>query len=364
MKNTITVSALHRWRQCSSFRELVHVLLHDVRVEGRMIKAHGRATVEHLPVLPEENEDRNMADVIWLLIDEGLLLIRWSFNLWQGGYQKMTPLALWVPDIGSDGSPLVKSCLKAIAGSNIGRVTERYEEGDLKQEVNMVVDLIVLLQDELSLNAFPLEEIPPEHLLDDHGSQQLCALGMKFIEASFSGYFDLYNCDLFVQGPWWRFSRFPWFRREPMLSTEAYACMVLVAGEDCATLACDGTERRECLFVEMYAGPVVNVIHSLVFRVAETGDWPYDAQFNSRQVREEALKDWEVLLPHDNWEGLFATLCAPDYERHTVDGLWLRFGNEGYRADYGILKDALTYFKEWVETVLETEEGLTVYCIW
>ena len=76
------------------------------------------------------------------------------------------------------------------------------------------------------------------------------------------------------------------------------------------------------------------------------------------------MKDWQVLLAHDDWEHLFETLCSPDYQKHTMDSTWLSLINESYRADYAMLKEVLRFLYDWVEQVLETEEGITAYCIW
>jgi hypothetical protein len=365
MKNAITMSIRHQWRGCSSFRELAHVLLHEVHLEGRMIQAHGRVALDATLFHPEgEPADDGGSDVTWMLIDEGLLLVRWRFDLWKGGYRRDYPFTLWIPDIENDRPPLVESCLQAIARAEVGRVTEGYEKKAVKQDVNLRVDSILLLQDDLSLYAFPLEDFPKEHLLGDDESEKLHALGIRFTEPEYSGYLDLRHCDLFVQGPDWRYSRFPWLKREPRLATGEYAYMVLVAGEERSALACDGSENRECLFCEQFAGPEIDVIHLLVFRAAETGDWPYEAWFNPREIWERAMEDWKVFLAHDDWEGLFETLCKPDYGLHTVDTSWLYLINDCYRSDYSLMKEALQYVYDWVEQVLETEEGVTAYCIW
>lgn len=365
MKNAITMSNQYHWRECSSFRELAHVLLHEVHLEERMIKAHGRVVLDVSLLHPDwDPADTIDSSVIWMLIDDGLLLVRWPFDLWKGGYQRNFPLTLWIPDIEHNRSPLVEFCLQAIFKAKIGRVTEKYEAGDIKQEVNLQVNSILLLQDDLNLYAFPFDDIPGGHLLSDDKSEELHALGIRFTEPEYTGYLDLMHCDLFVQGPDWRYSRFPWLKREPRLATGEYAYMVLVAGKEGSTLACDGSERRECLFCEQFAGYAIDVIHRLVFRAAETGDWPYEPYFNSREVWQQAKEDWQVILSHDDWESLFETLCRPDYEQHTIDTSWLNFINNGYRSDYRLMKKALQYLCEWVELVLETEEGVTAYCIW
>ena len=305
-----------------------------------------------------------MITVIWFLIDDGLLLIRWPFDLWQGGYQRNNPSVLWISDIGEESSPLVESCLQSIAKAESGRVTEGYEKVHIKQDVNLRIDSVLLLQDDLPLYAYPLDETPEEHFLDDISSDKLHALGIRFAESEYTGYLDLYHCDLFVQGPDWRYSRIPLLKREPVLATQAYAYMVLVAGAERLAIACDGSEKRECLFCEQFAGPVIDVIHILIFRAAETGNWPYEAWFNPRETWERAMEDWKVFLAHDDWEGLFDTLCRPDYEQHTVDTSWLYLINDSYRADYNLMKMMLQYLYEWVAQVLKNEEGVTAYCIW
>jgi len=365
MKNAITMPIRHQWRECSSFRDLAHVLVHEVNLEGRRIKAHGRSSIpEPLAASDEQPSEGRMTDVTWFLIDEGLLLVRWPFDLWQGGYLRDKPFVLWISDVGKDDSPLVESCLQSIGMAKIGRVTEGYEKEYVKQDVNLRVDSILLLQDDLNLYAYPLDETPEEHLLDDIMSEELHALGIRFAKPGYTGYLDLYHCDLFVQGPGWRYSRIPWLKREPTLSTQAYAYMVLVAGAERSALACDGSENRECLFCEQLAGPVIKVIHLLVFRAAETGNWPYEAWFNPREIWERAMEDWKVFLAHDDWESLFETLCKPDYEQHTVETSWLYLVNDCYRADYSLMKQMLRYVYDWVAQVLETEEGVTTYCIW
>ena len=365
MKNAITMSTRHQWRECSSFRELAHVLLYEVHLEGRMIKAHGRVELDvTLFHSDEDPAECTVSYVTWMLIDEGLLLVRWPFNHWKGGYQRDNPITLWLPDIEHDRPPVVETCLQAISEAKTGRLIESYEEGSDKREVYLHVDSILLLQDDLNLYGFPLEETPSERLLNDDRSDKLHALGLRFTEEGYTGYLDLTYCDLFVQGPDWRYSWFPWFRREPRLAFGKYAYMVLVAGEDTSALACDGSENRECLFIEQFAGYVIDVIHRLVFRFATFGDWSYDPYFNPREVWQDAMEDWRVILEHNDWEGLFESLCKPDYEQHTVETSWLHLINDSYRSDYGLMKEALRYLYDWVEQVLETEEGVTAYCIW
>lgn len=365
MKNAITMPIRHQWRECSSYRELAHVLVQEVNLEGRCIKAHGRSRLLEPLVAPDEQpSEGGVTDVTWFLIDEGLLLVQWPFDSWQGGFLRDKPFVLWISDVGKDGSPLVESCLQSIEMAKIGRVTEGYEKTHVKQNVNLRVDSILLLQDDLNLYAYPLEETPEEHLLDDIRSDKLQSLGIRFAESGYTGYLDLYHCDLFVQGPSWRYSRFPWFKREPILSTQAHAYMVLVAGEERSALACDGSEKRECLFIGQFAGYVIDVIQRLVFRFATFGDWPYELYFNPREVWQDAMDNWRVILEHNDWEGLFETLCKPDYEKHTVETSWLYLFNDNYRSDYGMMKEALRYLFDWVEQVLETEEGVTTYCIW
>lgn len=364
MKNAITMPNRHQWRNCASIQGLAHMLLCEVLLEGRKIKEHGRIAIEESLVYPEEQfDEESIVEVTWLLIDEGLLLVRWPFDPRLSGYQWMYPSALWIPDIETDRSPLVKSCLKNISAAIIGRVTEGFEKRRVKQKVNLRVDSVLLLQNDFNLYAFPLDETPEKYLLNDVMSEKLCALGIKFVEEGYTGYLELYYCDLFVQGPEWHFSRFPWLKREPVLSTKAYAYLVLVAGEADDALSCDGSERRDCLFCEQFAGATIDVFVRLVYRTAHTGDWSYETYFNPREVWESAMKDWDIFLAHDDWEGVYETLCKPDYENHTVDTSWLYLINDCYRADYPMTKEVITYLYQWVEQVLETEEGITVYYI-
>ncbi|PKL12538.1 MAG: hypothetical protein CVV48_03950 [Spirochaetae bacterium HGW-Spirochaetae-4] len=254
--------------------------------------------------------------------------------------------------------------MRNIAAAKITVVNKSHVPLSIKQEVGLTVESVLLLQDDYSLYAFPLDEIPFDHLLQDLDSHLLSALAFRFVETGHTGYFDLQNCTLFIQGPSWRFSRFPWLKREPALVTQTYAYMVLVAGKERSVVACDGSEKRECLFCEQFAGEVISVIHRLIFRAAITGDMPEEPYFNPRGAWEEAMKDWQVLLAHDDWEHLFETLCSPDYQKHTMDSTWLSLINESYRADYAMLKEVLRFLYDWVEQVLETEEGITAYCIW
>jgi len=365
MKNAIAVPIRHQWRECSSLRDLAHVLVHEVNLEGRKIVAHGRSLIQELLVAPDDQPgEEEMTDVTWVLIDDGLLLVRWPYEMWQGGYQRDNPSVLWIPDIDKEGSSLVESCLQSIERAEIGRVTEGYEKKYVKQDINLRVDSILLLQDDLNLYAYPLDETPEEHFLDDITSDRLHALGIRFVETGYTGYLDLYYCDLFVQSPDWRYSRIPWLKREPTLATQAYAYMVLVAGNKCSALVCDGSEKRECLFCEQFSGPAIALIRILVFRAAVTGDWPYEAWFNPREIWIRAMDDWKVFLAHDDWEGLFETLCKPDYTQHTINTSWLYLVNECYRADYSLMKMLLRYLYDWVAQVLKTEEGVTTYCIW
>lgn len=365
MKNAIAMPMYHQWRDCSSLQNLAHVLLHEIRLEGRRINAHGRSRIkESLVALSGQAGGSGVIDINWLLIDKGILLVKWPFNQSKGGFLRNHPSVLWIADIKNDGSPLVEACLRSIAVATVGRVTEGFEKNFVKQEVNQQVDSVVLLQDDLNLYAFPLEETPEEHLLHDVSSGKLRALGIEFSENGYTGYFDLYYCDLFVQGPHWCYSRFPWIKRDPVLSTKAYAYMVLMAGKECSPLACDGSESRECLMLEQFDGTVVETIHLLVFRAVKMGDWPYETFFNPRQVWEQAMEDWQVFLQHDDWEGVFEVLCNPDYSQHTMDTTWLYLVNSCYRAEYDLMKEALEYLCDWLTRVLETEEGVTTYCIW
>lgn len=365
MKNAIPMSTHYQWWECNSFRELAYLLVHKVNLEGKRIEAHGRFRLASELVYPRDVpcEDK-WVDITWLRIKNGLLLVRWPFDLYKGGYQRDEPSVLWIPDIQRNTSPLVEACLQIIDTAKIGRITESYDVLSVKQEVGLTVGSIVLLQDDYSLYAFPLEKIPREHFLHDLKSKKLHALGIEFVEKGYAGYLDLHYCDLFVQGPFWRFSWFPRLKREPVLATNSYAYMVLVAGKERTILECDGSEKRECLFCELYAGKMIDVVHRFVFRVACTGDWPNDPYFNPREIWEEAMVDWRVFLAHDDWESLFETLCKPDYENHTVDPSWLSLINESNSVDYWMMKQALHYLYDWVERVLENEEGITAYCIW
>jgi hypothetical protein len=178
------------------------------------------------------------------------------------------PSVLWIPDIRNDDSPLVEAWLRSLDDAQIGRITQSRYFISIKQEVGLIVDSISLLQDDYSLYAFPLRKIPPEHLLDDLESEKLHALGIDFFEKDYTGYLDLYRCDLFVQGPFWQFSWFPWLKREPALATIPYAYVLLVAGKEMMPLECDGSETRECLFCGEYDGEVNEAIHRFIFHAA------------------------------------------------------------------------------------------------
>jgi len=362
MKNAIIVPTHHQWREGSSFRDLAHVLLHEVHLEGRSIKAHGSIAIDVRLINADEYvADNDVTNVTWLLIDEGLLLVHWPFDMEVFGYDRNHPSTLWIPDIRRDGSPLVTSCMRSIEELKTSKSTQEHEK---RKDVNLNVASVLLLQNDLNLYAFPLEDTPEEHLLSDVKSEKLHALGIRFTAPAYSGYLDLYHFDLFIQGPDWCYSQFPWFKKEPRLAIERYAYLVLVSGKEGAALACDGSEKRECLFCGQFSGNVIDVIHRLVLREAEIANDSYETWFNPREVWVKAMKDWKVILEKDDWESLFETLCNPDYEQHTVDTSWLYLVNSCYHADYKVMKKALKYLHDWVEHILETEEGITAYCIW
>jgi hypothetical protein len=350
---------------CTCPQDFARFLIEKVQLEGRLVKAHGGL---HCYPLQDDNlenpEEPPYYDLIWMLADEGLLLFRGSLAL-NANFERRPRKLIWIPDLRCEDPFAVQQFFQGISLAHEGRITESRENRDTKQEIGLRVNRIVYLQKDLSLHAFPLEEIPEKDLLASYSSEQLFSLGLFFAKEGYTGYLDLVDFDLFVQGPDWRYSRHRCFKKEPRLATKSYSYLLLIASKDISKpLISDGSEQRECLFLNMLAHNGTAAVEHLMAMTMKTGSSRYELQFNPRQEIEPKLEIWRVILAQDSWESLFEILCKPDYENHTLRSTWLCFFNYFHRANYTLMKETLKYLLDWVEQAMDTAEGVSAYSIY
>ena len=356
MKNAIIVPFHQRWRECLSLSEMAQFLMEEVALVGRQIKSHGKCLIETALLHPKGNPASNVTEreVFWMVIDEGLLLAYIDWVKRDQDYQ-FRALMCWIPKYKEENSPLVESCLKSITQARQWGVTEQGENP-------LVVESVLFLPSSANLTVIPVQLTPKKYLLDSLQSDRLVGLGIVFTEEGYTAYFDLKELLLYIQDPNWKYSWSAHFYREPTLGTPEFVNYVLVAGEDKNSEPFSRGERRECIMWKRDHDSPVRVIQML----------PMDFHYHPYYIvpRYFPKKEWElaiegckVILQQDNWEQLFEALCKPNYGECKIDKTWMYLINACYKLDYIWVKETVNYFANWVEGVLEKEEGITSHFI-
>mgnify|MGYP000312490048 CR=1 FL=1 len=365
MKNAIATDKLQNWINFDSVEELLQFLCEDMHLVGRMLKAHGVLTVDTLLVFRHMRyRGDTKRELIWIMIDDGLLLFEWERAWTFDAYHSFSqPSVLWIPDYEKDNSPLAEFCRFSISIAEKGRISKEYRKGNIKQEIGLHINEILFLRDDLGLYAIPFDEFPDEYFLDGISSYPMRALGFLFRESNDTGFLDLINCELFIQGPEWQYSRSFWFKKEPQLATGLYAYFILLAGDPKGWIDCDSDYDHECIFIKYHNGPVETIIFDLVNCAALVGGMPFEVWFTPQEDWKQAMKDWRLILQAESWEDLFVSLSYIDREDYYLDRHWKRFTHRYKTVDLSIVKQAVRYLYEWVEYIIDIYGGISTYSI-
>ena len=366
MNNTIPVPGGLGWHDLKTPLEAARYLLEEVRLIGRVLKAHGRIPVRMSLCGRCEAADSSKTSLEYLLFSRGMLLFDFAVD-WGSGGPEGGCAALWVPDVDHCGLPLVKACLQGIRSTLRDGTWDRYHYSEL---IDSRITEIHFLEENLIQYVAPIEYLPERLQLETYEDERCRFLGLRFFDDGYRGCLDLKWMNLTVMDHAWRYSWHPGIMREPRMAIPFHmADFVAVPGLDYKELECSPHETRDCMMFLPCTIGALDMAESLCMSISP--EWKFETPIleECRRDWKKLIEFWHVMRDHDSWESFFETLCAPDYQRHVLDDTWLHcFNKYGWSELYQrpgtaweTMMPTLKYIFDWLEPVVEKHGGVLCY---